>query len=147
MRSLVLPLLLVAACDTTTVEIVRPCTVELELDAGTPVQAGTSLTIPGAPLSTSWDTRVRIGGVDAPVTDVMREACLPCDSCRSDAGCASCGTCEGCSAVCEACVQQVTVTVPADLQSGTWDLILFNRHGSSEPTSIDVAAAPEGEGP
>ena len=79
MRTLMLPWILVAACDTTTIEVVRPCTVELEVPSGVPVEAGDTLTLAGAPLSTPWDTRVRIGGLDAPVSDVVREACLHAD--------------------------------------------------------------------
>ena len=95
------------------------------------------ITLDGGPFSATWDTVVRVGGVDASVTDVVRTECDSCDTCRADADCLSCGACADCDAVCATCVQTAVFLVP-DVTPGVQPVVLYNQHGTSEVASVEV---------
>ncbi len=137
-----LAFLVAGACATTTYDIPETCQVEIEVPEDLVLVRGTSTLIDARPMSTAWDTRVRIGGVDGVVEDVTRTSCLVCDSCRSDNDCLACGDCEPCELSCDPCVEDFTLFVPEDATLGTQSLVLFNRHGTSAPAAVRVVQSP-----
>ena len=118
------------ACDTTVESDFPTCEVEMmELD---PVAAapGETVNLLGRPLTESWDTVIRVGGVNAEVVAVSREDCTECDSCQEAASCNPCLDCDACDRICEICEESVQFVVP-DLDPGTAHIEIFNAHGSS----------------
>jgi hypothetical protein len=138
MKRLVL-VALVAACDTRAVSVDERCRVTVDASALGPVEPLQEVTLPARPMSTPWDTRARLGGLDAQVTAVARTDCLVCDSCRADAGCDACDTCAACTDSCATCVETLTFVVPETIASGPADLLVFNRNGASGPVRVTVA--------
>lgn len=134
-----LALLMLMACNTTTVATYDDCSVSITPTpaAGLP---GDVITLDGGPFSATWDTVVRVGGVDASVTAVTRHDCETCDTCREEADCLACGTCESCTTECAACVQQVTFLLP-DVAAGAQPVVLYNEHGTSGAASVTVLGA------
>lgn len=132
-------LLLLTACDVTVVEAYDDCVIALDVPLA-PTRAGEAVTIGATPATATWDTTVRVGGLDATVLSVDRldeAACVACDSCRADAGCLACGTCEACDelAACNSCTETVSFEVPA-LPSGSWPIVVFNLHGGSSDAPL-----------
>ena len=134
-----LVLLSLLACNTTVVAGYDDCSIAINPTpaAGLP---GDFITLDGGPFSVTWDTVVRVGGVDASVTDVVRADCDTCDTCRADADCLSCGACADCDAVCATCVQTVVFLVP-DVTPGVQPVVMYNQHGTSEVASVEVLGA------
>lgn len=141
MRKVLLAVALVG-CDDPTFDVPDVCVVEVSLTDEVPLVVGVATTLAATPLSEAWDTRVRIAGVDVTVTDVTRSECLSCDACRSDNDCQACGACEACADLCGACEETLTLLVPDTIPPGPHDLVLYNRHGVSDPTRVQVLAAP-----
>lgn len=136
-------LAVLAACDTASLNLDERCTVTVDASALGPVAPSEPVTVAARPMSTRWDTRARLGGVDAEVTEVTRTDCLVCDSCKADAGCDACDTCDACDDACASCLETLTFVVPDSLAPGPADLLVFNRSGASDPVRLTVAPAPD----
>jgi hypothetical protein len=151
-------LLWLAGCGSTAIDVFETCDLEATLDVnqGAP---GDTVVASGGPWTTSWDTRVEIGGVPAPVTAVTRNsACGECEVCREEAECLICGTCIGgeldearrieCfgdpfddddDGLCGQCEETVTFVVPA-IAPGSTTLVLITANGASSPQPFVVLA-------
>ncbi len=134
-------LLLMACADTA--EIAFPtCTVDLLGLEPASARAGDSVTLTATPLTELQDSALRVGGVEAVVTSIDRSSCEACDTCRGANSCEACGQdCDACDAECrDACVETLVFVVP-EVPAGTHGVVLFNAHGGSEGTSIEVLEA------
>ena len=141
-----LVLLSLLGCNTAVVASYDDCSIAVTPtpESGLP---GDVITLEGGPFSATWDTVVRVGGVDATVTDVVRTSCDTCDTCRADAGCLACGACADCDADCAPCVQTVLFLVP-DVTPGIQPVVLYNQHGTSDVASLTVlGASPDTDAP
>lgn len=138
LREVLLPVLLLAACEEVTVDLPDVCVVDVEIGEAVPLVRGEPATLAARPMSATFDTRARVGGLDAFVEEVARTDCLLCDSCRADNDCQVCGTCEACDDPCAACQETVTLVVDPALPAGPTTLVIFNRHGVSDAVPVQV---------
>lgn len=89
-------------------------------------------------MTDTYDTLVRIGGMEVDDLEVTRDGCTLCDACQEDAVCDDpCGTCDACESLCEDCDAFVSASLP-DLPPGPAELVLRNRFGESAPITVDV---------
>ena len=128
-------LLTLAGCAEEVQEVFYTCVLDIGFDADPgAVQPGDSVTMRTIPASAAWDTRIRVGGVDATITGVNREdesTCLDCDNCRAEQNCLTCGSCDPCNERCAGCTVQETTFIVPQVQGGVWPISVFNRHGSA----------------
>jgi len=113
---------------------------ELQLSAlPSAARPGETVVITGGPLSAEFDLYVAVAGVRAEVQDFARTECDACDTCLLDNACQACGTCIPCTAVCDACVETTTITVPL-APSGDTRLTMVNVFGAgSAPFRVQGA--------
>lgn len=138
---------LLPGCSTTAVVTLGTCDVGLFAPSAESVRPGEPLTLGGTPLTTDWDTRVYVGGVEAEITALDRVGCKTCDTCRTESLCTECGDCDDCDRLCaEQCDESLTVLVP-DLAPGPADIWIINRHGRSETLVVTVLAADQDDAP
>jgi hypothetical protein len=139
-----MPFLLVClfftACDTTTSDTLTNCVVSISLDTdhGLP---GDEISASGTPFSTTYDSLISFNGVTADVTDVTRNDCSLCDSCREEAACAPCGACVPCLLQCDACQENISFLVP-DAPTGSTTVTLINAFGTSTPAPFEIDRHP-----
>lgn len=131
---------LLIACGTAATDVYEVCAVDA---AVTPVfgPPGATVRAEGGPFFSERDTRVQVAGVAAEVLAVTRDDCSACDSCRAELNCLSCGACAGCTDTCATCVQSVDFLVPA-AAPGRHEVVLFTRHGTSDPVVFKITADP-----
>lgn len=137
-----IPLLLMflMACGTTTVDVSKDCDLRMGPIAPASGPAGSLVQAKIDPATTVWDTAIYVGGERAEVTEIGREGCEECDTCKEEAGCLECSDCDTCDAICQAdCSESVTFTIP-DLTAGVADVVLYNSHGSSNKETFTVSA-------
>lgn len=134
-------LLIWFACNTSTSTLTYDptCTVAIAVEGDGLVSPGDVVTLVGTPFTRVNDTAIRVDGLPATVTEVVREGCAECDACAA-ATCLPCTSCPDCDAVCEACVEQVRFVVP-DVAIGDRAVVLVNAYGTSDPAFLVVGAA------
>ncbi|MCK6507616.1 hypothetical protein L6R53_30330 [Myxococcota bacterium] len=143
---LLAPLLLATAvgCASESTVLSPRCDLTLGAPAPSPVQVGQTVTLPAAPLTSSWDTAVYVGGARATVLEVSREGCDDCDECREAAGCTACGDCDACDRECsQSCVETVQFAVPDSLGGGAWPVWVYNLHGTGGPATLEIQSPPD----
>ncbi len=134
MRRTILVAMLLSACGGTQIdEVIVSCVVELELGAEQ-ARVGDTVTATGGPLTSNFDTRVQVGGVYSDAIEVERTDCGACEACISEFSCGACAT------ECASCTETVTFEIPA-LQPGPRAVVLYNRHGSTEPITLEILAS------
>ncbi len=129
-------------CTTSTTASLPICDVALTIAEPSAGVEGDAVVLTGGPLTDTWDTAVYFGTTRALVSEVNRDSCGDCDTCRETNGCSACGDCDSCDALCNAdCVETATVTVPA-LSSGAVDILMYNSYGvsTSLPFTVDTPA-------
>ena len=145
MRNLMLCGLL-TGCLTQSAPVFHQCELDLTLDTDA-AQVGAEVTATGRPLTSVFDTSVRVGGADAEIVDVDRPSpfCEGCDQCRIDSGCNVCETCDACELSCVDCIEVATFAVP-DVEPGDAPVVVSNGYGTSWAIPFEVLpSATEGE--
>lgn len=132
-------LLLLAACETTTVSGTTSCSLGVPTLGVAAAAPGDTVTLTAAPLTEVWDTAVTVGPARATLVDLDRSTCDECDDCRDTEGCAACGECATCDTTCATCAEVLSFVVP-DLAPGTWSVEIVNRYGRSEQVNLVVTA-------
>ena len=132
--------LLLAGCPNRLLEQFDTCTLEVNLstDEAAP---GDEISATGGPFSAPFDTTIHVLGRPSVITDVSREACGPCDSCRVENRCLSCGECEACASACAPCEQSMRFIVP-QVQAGPALVQVINRHGASPRLTLNILPGP-----
>jgi len=129
---------LAAGCTTPSEILALRCDVYVAAMSPKTAEVGDSVTLTGTPYTSVYDSAVYVSDVRATVTDVDRDNCAACDSCRTNAGCTECGDCDVCDQECTvSCVETVTFTVP-DVAGGVHGVQLFNGHGQSHVVELTV---------
>lgn len=138
---MLLSLLLLVACESTTVTTEATCTLDGVSLAPTSAAPGDLVVATTRPLTEVWDTAVTVGAARAELVELDRATCDECDDCRVTEECSSCETCETCEDACAACVETVSFLVP-DVAEGEWSVEIVNRHGRSDRVALTVLAPP-----
>lgn len=135
-----LALLVLLACETTTVTGTAGCSLGIPTLSATSAAVGDTIVVTASPLTETWDTAVTVGAARAEVVAVDRSTCDECDDCKDTGECAICGDCDTCDATCATCVETLSFVVP-DVTPGVHPVEIVNRHGRSERVELVVTAA------
>jgi len=130
-------LLLGLGCTTETVITSETCALDVDL-ATADASVGELVRITGGPMTTTYDSKVLVGGVAALVQSIQQNAaCTQCESCRADAGCGTCDYCSTCVDACNSCESSLDFIVPN--VTGLQPVVLFNLHGQSSAVNLNIA--------
>lgn len=147
-------LLWLLGCGTAVLDEFENCSLDATLDVAV-AAPGDVVVATGGPQFSTFDTAVRVGGLDAEVVEVERTlGCELCDQCRFEAAaCTQCGFCPACDEACAVpvadtgatpaappeagCLETVSFVVP-DLPPGTAQVVVVNSFGMSAPTPLEI---------
>lgn len=129
-------LLLLTACDTTSVTLSQNCDVRISTLNPSTSQAGEIVAAEGGPMTQVWDTAVYVDGTRAEVVAIDRQGCEACDSCKEEYKCQACEDCDDCDALCATDCTEVVQFVTPEHDAGTVQVSLFNGHGQSNSVPL-----------
>jgi hypothetical protein len=129
-------LLVLAACDATSVTLSQNCDVRIATLNPSTSQPGEIVAAEGGPMTQVWDTAVYVDGARAEVVGLERQGCEACDACKEENQCKACDDCDDCDALCDADCTEVVQFVAPDNEEGTVQVSLFNGHGQSNSVPL-----------
>lgn len=132
-------MILACGSSTQTIGYDPTCSVSIAVEGDGLVAPGAVVTLVGTPFTRVNDTAVRVDGVPATITEVVREGCEACDSCAA-ATCSPCTSCPDCDDECTTCVERVRFVVP-EVPLGDRAVVLVNAYGTSDPAFLIVGAS------
>jgi hypothetical protein len=129
-------LLVLAACDSTSVTLSQNCDVRIATLNPSTSQSGEIVAAEGGPMTQVWDTAVYVDGARAEVVSIDRQGCDACDSCKEENKCEACDDCDDCDALCATDCTEIVQFVTPENEAGTVQVSLFNGHGQSNSVPL-----------